>query len=119
MLRLKTKTEKTVAYGRATKQVIIHLIIDNLHINRNNVTGIGYYYYYDNNGLVVRLSDINTVTQIALFEEIENNFLSPLESTQNVFKNVLQRLKETTLMNIAQEEGESYGILVADLEDDV
>ncbi|MFZ2432522.1 MAG: hypothetical protein WAW57_15390 [Lutibacter sp.] len=118
MLKLKTKSEKTVPFGRTTKQAIVHLIIDNLNVNRNNVIGTGYYYYYDDNGQVVRLSDINTLTELALFEQIENNFLPPLNSTQNVFVNVLQRLKETTLMNIAQENGESYGILENDLEDE-
>ena len=118
MLRLKTKTEKTVPNGRGTADVIVHLIIDNLNINRNNVVGIGYYYFIDENGQIVKLSDIQTNTEIVLFEQIENNFLPKLESTQNVFKNILQRLRETTLMNIAQENGESYGIKPEDLIDD-
>ena len=118
MLRLKTKTEKTVPNGRGTIEAIVHLIIDNLNVNRNNVIGIGYYYFIDENGQIVKLSDIQTNTEISLFEMIENNMLPKLESNQNVFKNILQRLKETTLMNIAQENGESYGITPEDLEDE-
>ena len=118
MLRLKTKTPKTVPNGRGTTEAIVHLIIDNLNVNRNNVVGIGYYYFIDENGQTVKLSDIQTNTEISLFEMIENTMLPKLESTQNVFKNILQRLKETTLMNIAQEQGESYGITPEDLEDD-
>ena len=118
MLRLKTKTEKQVPFERGFKNAIVHLIINDLHINRNNVKGTGYYYYINENEQIIKLSDIKTNTEIALFEQIENNFLEPLASTQNVFINVLQRLKETTLMNITQEQGESYGITVEDLEDD-
>ena len=119
MLRLKTKTEKQVPFERIFKSVIVHLIIDKLEVTKNNVIGVGYYYYLDENGSIVKLDTIETFTPLELFEQIENNFLSDLESTKNVFYNVKQRLKETTLMNIAQEEGESYGIIPTDLEDDL
>jgi len=119
MLRLKTKTEKQVPYGRGVTTAIVHLIIDELRVNRNNATGIGYYYYYNQSNEVVKLSEIKTVTEIPLFTEIETNLLAPLESSQNLFPNLKQRLKETTLMNIAQENGESYGITPQDLEDDI
>ena len=33
MLRLKTKQEKTIPSGRGTATAIVHLIIDELHIN--------------------------------------------------------------------------------------
>ena len=119
MLKLRTKTIKQVPFGRIFKDVIVHLIIDSISVTKNNVIGKGYYYYYDENNAVVKLDNIETFTELALFEQIENNFLSALESTQNVFSNVKQRLKETTLMNIAQENGESYGIIPEDLEDDI
>ena len=118
MLKLKTKNTKTILYGRTVKDVIIRLLIHTLKINSDNVTGIGYYYFLDENNSVVQLSAVETNTEIVLFEQIEDNFLPKLESYQNVFKNILQRLKETTLMNIAQENGESYGIIPEDLIDD-
>ena len=119
MLKLRTKAVKQVPFGRIFKDVIVHLIIDSVLTTKNNVIGKGYYYYYDENNTVVKLDTIETFTELALFEQIEANLLGALESTQNVFSNVKQRLKETTLMNIAQENGESYGILPEDLEDDV
>ena len=119
MLKLRTKTAKQVPNGRIFKDAIVHLIIDSISVTKNNVIGKGYYYYYDENNSVVKLDTIETFTELALFEQIENNFLGELLSTQNVFDNVKQRLKETTLMNITQENGESYGILPEDLEDDI
>lgn len=77
------------------------------------------YYYYKDGERIVKLSDINTTMPTVLFREIENNMLPPLNSTQNAEDNLLQMLKETTLMNIQQENGESYGIVPEDLEDDV
>jgi len=119
MLKLRTKTEKTVAFERTTKNVIVHLIIDSVTITRNNANGKGYYYYFDENGKEVKLSDIDTLTELALFEQIETNLLPPLASTQSSIENTKQRLKETTLLNIQQEEGASYGITVEDLIDDI
>lgn len=119
MLRLRTKMPKTVPCERGTKSVIVHLIIDELNQNRNNIVGIGYYYYYDENNQVVELSKIRSDMEVALFEMIENNMLGALESDHNAVHNVKQRLREMTLMNVDQENGESYGIVREDLIDDV
>jgi len=88
MLKLRTKEVKQVPFGRIFKDVIVHLVIDSVFVTKNNVIGKGYYYYYDENNAVVKLDTIETFTELALFEQIENNFLGTLLSTQNVFDNV-------------------------------
>lgn len=117
MLRLQTKTEKSVPFERGFIMVIVHLIIEQIVTTANSITATGYYYYFDENGNIVKppKGEIKTEMQIALFEQIENNFLGALDSTQNTNQNNLQRLKEMTLMNIDQEQGFSYGIVRTDL----
>lgn len=119
MLRLRTKTEKQVPFGRGFKNVIIHIIIDRLEVDKNNLRGVGYYYYIDDDGVTIKLSDIGEPVPVEYYSQIENNYLPPLPSAQDSFVNIKQRLRETTLLNIEAEQGVSYGILPSDLEDDI
>ena len=63
MLKLRTKIVKTVAFGRATKEVIIRFIIDKIEIDKNNISAKGYYYYLDENNSIVILSQLGTLTK--------------------------------------------------------
>jgi len=78
MLKLRTKIVKTVAFGRATKEVIIRFIIDKIEIDKNNISAKGYYYYLDENNSIVILSQLGTLTKtgkrlVWLLDKLDEN----------------------------------------------
>ncbi len=120
MLKLRTKTVKTVAFGRATKEVIIRFIIDKIEIDKNNISANGYYYYFDENNSIVILSQLGTssIKQWEIVEQIEVNFLGNFTSTNSLKAAVLQRLSEFTNLQLTQENGENFGTIASDWEVD-
>lgn len=119
MLKLRTKTEKTVVSGRATKQVIIRFIIDKLEADANNIIALGYYYYFDENGQVVKLDNVRTIKEWAIVETVESNFLPPITNQNSLKEALLQRLSEFTNLQLTQENGENYGTIASDWEIDI
>ena len=119
MLKLKTKTPFTVPCGRGTKEVIVRLIIDKLEIDENNVNVKGYYYYIDEFESVIRLDTISENPYLWDDIAVTELDLSVLESTENIKPNLIQRLKEFTLLKIESEPLENYGTIHTDWEDDL
>lgn len=125
MLKLKTKTEFQVPHDRGVKSVIVRMIISHFSmIDINNIKLEGYYYFLDEQGNAVKLpnSDFgqNAMKQWSDIEALENaNIVSVFESTKNLKSNLLQRLKELTLIQLQQEAGENYGTIVSDWEEDI
>jgi hypothetical protein len=58
MLKLKTKTEFSIPTKRGIITGVVRFIIERLEIDINNIRAIGYYYYIDENNLVVKLDDV-------------------------------------------------------------
>lgn len=123
MLKLKTKTEFLIPDGRGTKSVIVRMITSHFSmVDINNIKVEGYYYYIDENQNIIKLSDFgqnSSMKQWNDIEELENNSLvPPLDSDRNLKANILQRLKELTMLQLEQEGLENYGIPFDEWEED-
>lgn len=124
MLKLKTKTEFQVPHERGMKSVIVRMIISHFSmIDINNIKLEGYYYFLDEEGNIVKLinSDFgqNAMKQWSDIEVLENADIVPVfESNKNLKSNLLQRLKELTMLQLQQEAGENYGTIASDWEED-
>lgn len=123
MLKLRTKTVFSVPDCRSTRNVIVRMIVDRLSfIDINNVKTEGYYYFLEEDGTVVKLSDFgqNSFKQWSDIELLENNDIVPeFVSTTNLKANILQRLNELTMLQLHQEAGENYGTIASDWEIDI
>ncbi len=119
MIKLKTKTEVQIPTKRGIVSGIVHLIIERLEIDINNIRAKGYYYYIDQYQKVVKLDDINTLSQWVFIDSIEVNMLSALTDTVSLKANVMQRLNEFTILQLTTETGENYGTTPDDWEVDI
>ena len=119
MIKLKTKTEFLIPTKRGVVTGIVRFIIERLEVDINNITPIGYYYYIDENNLIVKLDNVGDPTQWEIVEGVENNLLQPLNSIVNLKDNVLQRLEEFTMLQLANESGDNYGTTPDDWEKDI
>ena len=119
MIKLRTKTEFSIPTKRGVISGVVRFIIERLEVDINNITPIGYYYYIDENDTIVKLDNVGEPTQWEIVESIENNLLSNLNSTVNLKDNVLQRLEEFTMLQLANESGDNYGTTPDDWEKDI
>lgn len=115
MLKLRTKTEFPIPTKRGVKTGIIHMIIDSLSMNDNNIIPSGYYYYFDEDNQVVQ---IDTVKHLQFWDNVEvaENELIALGSNKNLKSNLLQRLKEFTFLILQSEAGQNFGTNAEDWE---
>ena len=119
MYRLKTNAEFTAPTDRGTVQTVIRFIIDGLFIDRNNVTPKGYYYWYDAEGKIYQ-RHIKDATLLETLKAAEDNNVVPaLQSSVNIYANVVQRLGELTHLQMLSEEGQNFGTVAADWIPDV
>ena len=119
MIKLRTKTEFSIPTKRGVISGIVRFIIERLEVDINNITPIGYYYYIDENDSIIKLDNVGELTQWEIIESIETNLLGSLKSTINLKSNVLQRLEEFTMRQLATESGENYGTTPDDWEKDI
>lgn len=121
MIQLKTNKEVTIPTERGTKQGIVRLIIDRIELDNNNIKAMGYYYHLEDNGTIKKLSEFgnNSMVQWETLNYLEANLLQPFESQIHLKENMLQRLKEATLLQIDKEAYENYGTIAEDWEDDI
>lgn len=118
MLKLKTKTEFTAPIDRGTVQTIIYFIIDGLFIDKNNIVPKGYYYWYDEEGNIYQ-RHIKDITLLSTVKQLEDNEVVPvLESTTNIYDNVIQRLKELVHLQMTTEEPNNFGTVASDFIED-
>lgn len=120
MIQLRTNKEVTIPTERGTIQGIVHLIIERIEADNNNIRAIGYYYYIDQNGTIKKLSEFgsNSMVQWETLNYLEDNILQTFESN-HLKDNIVQRLKETTLLQIDKEAYENYGTIAEDWVDDI
>jgi hypothetical protein len=119
MKKLKTKTEFSIPTKRGIIKGVVRFIIERLEIDINNILAIGYYYYIDENNVVVKLDEVNTLNHWETVTMVENNILNPLADGISLKANVLQRLCEFTMLQLTTESGENYGTTPEDWEEDV
>jgi hypothetical protein len=119
MIKLRTKTEFSIPTKRAIITGLVRFIIERLEIDLNNIRAIGYYYYIDEDNLVVKLDEVNTLNQWDTVTMVENNVLNPLSDDISLKANVLQRLEEFTMLQLTNESGENYGTTPDDWEKDI
>jgi predicted nuclease of restriction endonuclease-like RecB superfamily len=120
MLKLKTDKLFSVPSGRGMIEVIVRLIVSSVSFDKNNVKVNGYYYYLDSDNNLVKLDGFgaDSLIQKENLDYLEANILSNLQSNKSTFSNILQRIRELTLMQIEQEAPENYGTYAADWIDD-
>jgi hypothetical protein len=121
MIQLRTKKEFSIPTKRGVVSGIIRFTIDKLEVDINNITPKGYYYYFDENNIVVKLDNLgsNSMKQWELIEQVETNLLNPLGSATSLKANILQRLEEFTMLQLTTESGENYGTTPDDWEADI
>jgi hypothetical protein len=119
MIQLRTKTVFSIPTKRGIITGVVRFIIDRLEIDINNIRAIGYYYYIDEDNLVVKLDEVNTLNQWETVTMIENNILNPLINSVSLKANLLQRLEEFTMLQLTTESGENYGTTPDDWEQDI
>ena len=121
MIQLRTNKEVTIPTERGTKQGIVHLIIDRIELDNNNIKAMGYYYHIEENGTIKKLSSFgnNSMVQWETLNYLEANLLQPFQSETHLKDNILQRLKEATLLQIDKEAYENYGTIAEDWVDDI
>jgi hypothetical protein len=105
MLKLKTKTEFTAPGNMDMVTTTIRLIIDSQCTDRNNVVPKGYFYYPDENGVLIT-KPINFLTEWA---DITN--ITTLE-------NGVSLLDLRAIVDLKLEAGNFFGTTVTDWEVD-
>jgi hypothetical protein len=119
MIKLRTKTAFSIPTKRGIITGVVRFIIERLEIDINNIRAIGYYYYIDENNVMVKLDEVNTLNQWETVTMVENNVLNPLSDGISLKANVLQRLEEFTMLQLTTETGENYGTTPDDWEEDI
>lgn len=115
MLKLKTKTEFEFPTKRGTKSGIIHMTVESLSIDNNNVIPNGYYYYIDEDGNPVKL---DSISHLELWDNISlaEAEINPMPSTTSLKENLLFRLEQFTFLQLKTEAGQNYGTVYTDWE---
>jgi hypothetical protein len=120
MYKLKTTSEKQVPDERGFVMAIVRLVIDRIEIDNNNIKASGYYYRLGENNEVIKLSELGN-SAFKLWDEVEqveNAYLENFDSTKSLKANILQRVKEFTHLQLAEESGQNWGIIVQDWVED-
>lgn len=110
-------TNREIEIRNTTYEVIdskiISLSVQNIEQDRNGVTAIGFYYYTNNEGMVVKLKDNRTYMT---WDEIQDIELNALQIMNNVnYKDAnFDRLREFTILKLTEESGQNFGINIED-----
>lgn len=118
MLKLKTKTEFEFPTKRGTSTGIIHMIVEGLIIDNNNVIPNGYYYYYDKDNNPIKLDNIK---HLELWDNVTlaEDEIDPMPSTTSLKENLLFRLKQFTFLQLTTESGQNYNTIASDWEEEL
>lgn len=116
MVNLKTTVEKTILDKR--QKVIgnfnVYVTVQKLELDINSIIAIGYYYYI-NEGSIVKLTDFRTILLWETISQIESYVLEPL-NVETLKDAILKRTLEFTFLQIQQENGQNFNILYDELE---
>ena len=92
---------------------IVSLSIQKIEQDRNGVTATGFYYYTDDEGMVVKLKDNKTYMSWEQIEEAEFNGIPPMTDVNYKEAN-FERLMTFTILKLTQESGQNFGINIED-----
>jgi hypothetical protein len=114
---IKINTKKEIEIRNATYEVIdskiVTLSVQKIEQDRNGVIAIGFYYYTNNDGMIVKLKDNRTYMSWEQIEEYEFNNLKPMIDVNYKEANY-ERLKEFVMLKLTEESGKNFGILIED-----
>jgi len=110
-------TNKEIEIRNTTYEIIdskiISLSVQRIEQDLNGVIAIGFYYYINNDGMVVKLKDNKTYMSWDDIQEVEFNVLQPMTDVNYKEAN-FQRLMEFTILRLTQESGQNFGINLED-----
>lgn len=92
---------------------IVSLSIQKIEQDLNGVTATGFYYYTNNEGMVVKLKDNKTYMSWDDIQEVEFNVLQPMTDVNYKEAN-FERLMSFTVLRLTQESGQNFGINIED-----
>ena len=100
----------------------IYLTIENLYMNRNDITARGYYYYKTTETVdevevetIYTLRPINTIMSWDMVAYVEENQLPPIDASQ-LKDAVLERVLQFTVIQLTMEDGQNFGTTIEDWE---
>jgi len=110
-------TNKEIEIRNITYEVIdskvISLSIQKIEQDINGVTATGFYYYTNDDGMVVKLKDNRTYMSWEQIEEAEFNGIPPMTDVNYKEAN-FERLMTFTILRLTQESGQNFGINIED-----
>ena len=92
---------------------IVSLSIQSIEQNLLGVTATGFYYYTNDDGVVVKLKDNRTYLSWDDVQAVELSQLQPMNNINYKDAN-FQRLMEFTVLKLTQESGQNFGINIED-----
>jgi hypothetical protein len=110
-------TNKEIDIRNTTYEIIdskiISLSIQKIEQDINGVTATGFYYYTNDNNIVVKLKDNKTYMSWDDIQEVEFNVLQPMADVNYKEAN-FERLMQFTILRLTQESGQNFGINIED-----
>lgn len=110
-------TNREIEIRNTTYEVIdskiVSLSIQKIEQDLNGVTATGFYYYTNNEGMVVKLKDNRTYMSWDAIQEVEFNVLQPMTDVNYKEAN-FERLMSFTILRLTQESGQNFGINIED-----
>ena len=110
-------TKKEIDIRNTTYEIIdskiVNLSIQKIEQDLNGVTATGFYYYTNDNNIVVKLKDNKTYMSREQIEEAEFNGIPPMTDVNYKEAN-FERLMTFTILKLTEESGQNFGINIED-----
>jgi len=110
-------TNKNIDIRNTTYEIIdskiVSLSIQKIEQDLNGVTATGFYYYTNDNNMVIKLKDNKTYMSWEQIEEAEFNGIPPMTDVNYKEAN-FERLMTFTILKLTQESGQNFGINIED-----
>jgi len=110
-------TNKLINIRNTTYEIIdskiVNLTIQKIEQDINGVTATGFYYYTNDEDIVVKLKDNRTYFSWIDIQGVEASVLQPMTNINYKDAN-FQRLMEFTVLKLTQESGQNFGINIED-----
>ena len=110
-------TKKEIDIRNTTYEIIdskiVNLSIQKIEQDLNGVTATGFYYYTNDNNIVVKLKDNKTYMSWEQIEEAEFNGIPPMTDVNYKEAN-FERLMTFTILKLTEESGQNFGINIED-----
>lgn len=110
-------TNRLIDIRNATYEVIdskiVSLSVQKIEQDINGVVAKGFYYYTNNDGIVIKLKDNITYFSWDDVQAVELSMLQPMNNI-NYKDASFKRLMEFTVLRLTQESGQNFGINIED-----